>query len=225
MRATANQQQNHGIDIDELNNATPLANRTDTDGDGMYDSVEWVLGTDYNNTDSDFDQLDDYYEAKNNLDPLNPDSNGDGLADYFEVTNVSSLDVDGDGFPNAWDFDNDGDGVIDALDLSPFSRSTTHESIHFNITTNGNPAYVNFQLRPKNPDHLRQALQTWVWPIIYLGFLLALFVVILPSQLFCCFRIITMMLEMCIYAKGIMRSKRQPCIAAEDIQTAIFQGG
>ena len=164
MRATANQQQNRGIDIDELNNATSLANRTDTDGDGMYDSVEWVLGTDYNNTDSDFDQLDDYYEAKNNLDPLNPDSNGDGLADYFEVTNVPSLDLDGDGFSNAWDFDNDGDGVIDALDLSPFSRSTTHESIHFNITTNGNPAYVNFQIRPKNPDHLRQALQTWDWP-------------------------------------------------------------
>jgi hypothetical protein len=142
----------------------PPENQTDTDNDDLYDSVEWVLGTDFNNTDSDFDRLNDSYEAKNDLDPLKPDSNGDGLADYFEVTNVSSLDLDGDGFANAWDFNNDGDGVIDAMDMSPFSTSTTHESIHFDIKTNGNPTYINFQVRPKISDHLRQALQTWDWP-------------------------------------------------------------
>jgi hypothetical protein len=163
-RAVANQQRESGLDVDALQAATPSGNRTDTDGDGLYDSVEWVLGTDFNNTDSDFDQLNDSFEVSNDLDPQKPDSNDDGLADYFEVTNVSSLDLDGDGYPNAWDFDNDGDGVLDALDLSPLSKSTPHESIHFDIQTNGNPTYINFQLRPKKPDHLRQTLQTWDWP-------------------------------------------------------------
>ncbi|MGC9443708.1 MAG: RICIN domain-containing protein [Candidatus Methanospirareceae archaeon] len=163
-RAIANQQRDSGLDVDALQRQTPVADRTDTDGDGLYDPVEWVLGTDCNNSDSDFDQLDDSFEVYNDLDPLKPDSNDDGLADYFEVNNVTSLDLDGDDYPNAWDVDNDGDGVVDALDLSPFSRSTTHESIHFDIQTNGNPAYINFQLRPENPDHLRQTLQTWDWP-------------------------------------------------------------
>ena len=56
----------------------------DSDGDGLPDSIELVLGTDVNNTDSDFDQLDDLFEVKNDLDPMKPDSNDDGLADYFE---------------------------------------------------------------------------------------------------------------------------------------------
>ncbi|MBP1909961.1 hypothetical protein [Methanolobus bombayensis] len=54
----------------------------DTDGDGIPDSVELILGTDINKTDSDFDQLDDLFEISNDLDPLEPDSNYDGLADY-----------------------------------------------------------------------------------------------------------------------------------------------
>lgn len=168
-RAIANQQRDNGLDVDALQDATPPEKKIDTDGDGLYDTVEWVLGTDCNNTDSDFDQLDDSFEAHNDLDPLKPDSNDDGLADYFEVVNVTSLDLDGDGYPNAWDVDNDGDGVIDALDLAPFSRSATHESIHFDIQTNGNPVYINFQLRPENPDHLRQTLQTWDWPADWEG--------------------------------------------------------
>ena len=164
LRATANQRDSD-LDVDELIAAAAAASdTTDTDGDGLYDSVEWVLGTDDTTSDSDFDRLNDSYEAHTGLDPLKPDSNDDGLADYFEVTNVSSLDLDGDGYPNAWDFDNDGDGVIDALDVSPFAKSTAHESLYFEITTNGNPTYLNFQLRPKNPDHLRQTLQTWDWP-------------------------------------------------------------
>ena len=164
MHAAATQQQSVEIDVDALQNATPVANRTDTDGDGLYDPVEWILGTDCNNSDSDFDQLNDSYEVRNNLDPLSPDSNGDGLPDYFEVTNVSSLDCDGDGFPNQWDFDNDGDGVPDTLDLSPFSRTSTSESFNFDIQTNGHPTYINFQLIPENPDNMMLPMRTWDWP-------------------------------------------------------------
>ncbi|ADI74152.1 Ricin B lectin [Methanohalobium evestigatum Z-7303] len=136
----------------------------DSDGDGISDSLEETHGTDVNNTDSDFDRLDDLYEIQNGLDPLDPDSNHDGLADYFEVHNVTSLDIDGDGFENAWDLDNDGDGVIDALDLSPFSKSVSNESFEFNINTSGQPTYLNFQIRPENPEHLNLFLQSWDWP-------------------------------------------------------------
>ena len=76
--------------------ATPASEQKDTDGDGLYDSVEQVIGTDYNLSDSDYDKLDDNYEALNGLNPLNPDSNNDGLSDFFEVDN-DSLDFDGDG--------------------------------------------------------------------------------------------------------------------------------
>ena len=62
MHAVANQQQNNKMDVYALQNATPAANRTDTDGDGLYDPVEAVLGTDMNDTDSDFDRLNDSEE-------------------------------------------------------------------------------------------------------------------------------------------------------------------
>ncbi len=156
-------QPNNGLNIIELINAS--TNKTDTDGDRLPDSVEAVLGTDFNNTDSDFDRLDDYNETViYDSDPLEPDSNHDGLADYFEVMNVQSLDIDGDGYPNVWDFDNDGDGVEDNIDSSPFAHSSSYDTFNFNVKTNGNPTYIDFQLRPQNPDNVRLALQEWDWP-------------------------------------------------------------
>ncbi len=148
--------------VDELLSVT--TDTTDTDGDNLPDSVELVIGTDPNNADSDFDRLEDQWEIDNNLDPLEPDSNFDGMADYHEVNGLSSLDFDGDGFENAWDFDNDGDGINDNIDYSPFSKSDVQESFHFDITTNGNTLYMSFQLRPKDPDHLKLFGQKWDWP-------------------------------------------------------------
>ncbi len=146
----------------ELQNVTVIQN--DTDGDGLYDSVEAVLGTDFNNTDSDYDNLNDSYEVDQGLDPLNPDTNEDGLPDYHEVTNVYSLDIDGDNQQNIWDFDNDGDGVNDRIDLSPAAKSTSHASFSFDITTDQKPLFMTFQLRPENPTHLKLVDQSWDWP-------------------------------------------------------------
>ncbi len=152
-------------DLDVVGLIDVSANKTDTDGDGLPDSVEAVLGTDFNNTDSDFDMLDDYNESVfYESDPLEPDSNHDGLSDYFEVTDVDSLDADGDGFSNIWDLDNDDDGVTDSIDLSPYSHSGINDSFLFDIKTNGNPTYVTFQIKPQNPDNLRLPLQDWDWP-------------------------------------------------------------
>jgi len=45
-----------------------------------------------------------------------------------------------------------------------FSKSTTNDSFHFDIKTNGSPTYIDFQLRPNDPDHLRLPVQSWDWP-------------------------------------------------------------
>jgi hypothetical protein len=338
LREAANQQRNSGLNVDALIAAT--TNTTDTDGDGLPDSVEAVLGTDLNSTDTDYDGLDDQYELRIGLDPLELDSDNDGMPDYLEVMTVPPLfstsweeqdipcaptvastddvtgslnvsatkhvhsglyafeftgtyngdqngdgaqniylkifdvdtplgkdarlsywiyhdnssarqisidgvttdgttisdvtkdgkyitdqygvrahpahredpnavwyyveydlsllanetldyllvafnlttpeagnfsayldelclwsnDIDGDGFPNAWDRDSDGDGVSDDLDDSPFASSTAKDSFHFHLTTNGNPTYMDFQLRPANPEHLKLPVQSWDWP-------------------------------------------------------------
>ena len=148
--------------VEALINAT--VDMTDTDGDGLPDSVEAVIGTDFNNTDSDFDHLDDYEDVQNDSDPLDPDSNSDGLPDYNEVHDVLSLDVDGDKISNVWDFDNDDDGLIDEVDLSPFSKSLIHDRFHFTINMNGKPTYITLQFKPRNPDNLKLYYQFWDWP-------------------------------------------------------------
>jgi hypothetical protein len=139
-------------------------NTTDTDSDGLPDIIETMIGTDFNNTDSDFDRVSDYHEIWNGTLPWNPDSNGDDFPDYFEIVGVISNDIDGDNVTNAWDFDNDGDGVNDGVDASPLARSTVNSKFHFDIKTNGKPLYINFQLVPENPDHLKLIYQYWDWP-------------------------------------------------------------
>lgn len=150
--------------VEKLMAATPLGLQIDSDNDTLYDCVEHVIGTDFNNTDSDFDLLDDYTEVMMDSDPLDPDTNSDGLSDYMEVKNVTSLDLDRDNSTNIWDYDNDGDGVNDGVDLSPFSLSTLSDSFHFDVTTNGKPTYINLQFRPRNPENLKLYAQIWDWP-------------------------------------------------------------
>jgi hypothetical protein len=146
---------------------TELMSNTDdtnnSDSDGLPDSVELVIGTNPFNPDSDFDQLSDYDEAFMGMDPNKADSNDDRFSDYLEVTNVS-LDLDGDGVPNAWDSDNDNDGVPDYLDFSPFAETTVKSSFQVDVSTSGTPTYISFQLRTKNPDHMRLIQQSWNWP-------------------------------------------------------------
>jgi hypothetical protein len=141
---------------------------TDTDNDTLPDKVEWVIGTDPGSNDTDRDQLTDRFEAMNGLDPQNVDSNQDGNPDRFEVEGVVS-DIDMDGLPNAWDEDNDGDGVGDDMDLSPQDATSPRGSFRFNITATGKPLYLTIQLRPRNPDHLRLFGMDYDWPYDTLG--------------------------------------------------------
>ncbi len=60
----------------------------DTDGDGLKNEEEDILGTDKNKTDTDDDALFDREEVKiYNTDPKNPDTDGDGYKDGDEVKN------------------------------------------------------------------------------------------------------------------------------------------
>jgi hypothetical protein len=133
------------------------------DGDSLPSFVEAVLGTHPALSDTDCDTIDDYSEVKSGLDPLKADSNRDGLNDLVE-TNEVELDLDGDGVPNAWDADNDNDGVPDGKDISPLSKSDVYDQFDFDVVTEGNPLYVDFQVRPENPDHLTLSLRNWDWP-------------------------------------------------------------
>jgi hypothetical protein len=58
----------------------------DSDGDGLPDWFELLIGTNPNNPDTDGDGLTDFEEVFiYHTDPLNPDTDGDGFSDGLEV--------------------------------------------------------------------------------------------------------------------------------------------
>lgn len=93
----------------------------DSDGDGLTDSREVVLGTDPSDHDTDGDGLDDGAEAPGGvaqdtdqdgiIDALDPDDDGDAVATLVEAPRG---DTDGDGTPDYLDPDDDGDGILTA---------------------------------------------------------------------------------------------------------------
>ncbi|RLC77612.1 MAG: hypothetical protein DRI81_08290, partial [Chloroflexi bacterium] len=108
-------------------------------------------------------------------DPLAMDTNSDGLGDGQEWNTGRAEgeippDTDGDGVPNLFDRDNDGDGVPDKLDLSPYYKGDTvfTDDDPFQLILDdlqpGYPTFVEFQLRPTNPDHLWYAFNVLDWP-------------------------------------------------------------
>ena len=102
----------------------------DTDGDGVNDTVEGLLGTDKTKTDSDGDGINDKDEltpiggsttgkvdtdGDGVIDALDTDSDGDRISDKDENEASGAggdKDVDKDGKPNYRDTDDDGDGIL-----------------------------------------------------------------------------------------------------------------
>ncbi|WP_225888062.1 adventurous gliding motility protein AgmC [Myxococcus xanthus] len=88
----------------------------DTDGDGLTDAEEVVLGTDPENADTDGDGLPDGIEVNTaGTDPLDDDSDDDGILDGNEDANHNGIVDEGETDPNNWD--TDGDLLSDGLEL------------------------------------------------------------------------------------------------------------
>ena len=153
---------------------------SDLDGDGLTDYQESLLGTNPDSVDSDGDTITDTLEVQGfwggtqawYLDPLAIDTNGDGVDDWRECPDFPDcLDTDDDLTPDAFDRDNDGDGVPDDLDLSPFTSSSatfdpdTPLSLILNDLTESKLTDVEFQLRPVITDHLWYAFNVLDWPM------------------------------------------------------------
>ncbi len=104
----------------------PELDDTDTDGDGLTDLEEALIGTDPRNPDTDDDGINDGDEIKLGTDPLNLDTDGDTLYDGGELiygTDPLNPDTDGDGLSDGEEVyiygtdplnpDTDGDGIND----------------------------------------------------------------------------------------------------------------
>ncbi|MEM7002647.1 MAG: DUF6531 domain-containing protein, partial [Pseudomonadota bacterium] len=95
----------------------------DSDGDGLADNIEALLGTDPNLSDTDGDGLADAQELTVGTDPLLSDTDGDGLSDADEI-NVYGTD------PRS--ADSDLDGVSDSEEIAagsdPLDPISTPES-------------------------------------------------------------------------------------------------
>ncbi|MBN1814518.1 MAG: hypothetical protein JXA14_21945, partial [Anaerolineae bacterium] len=173
--------------------AGSLVDEEDEDGDGLPNGYELRLGTSPYSTDSDYDGLSDYtevtgskctyvmvyqtYTATIQTNPLNPDSNDDGLPDGQEIWRGECAKNNPYGY--FWDDDNDDDGVLDGIDLSPFSKSGPG---NYGGSKNGPnlvfetldqdpgagttlyPFYVELQVRPTNVESLRWAYKNLYWP-------------------------------------------------------------
>jgi hypothetical protein len=95
----------------------------DTDGDGLTDAEEILLGTNPEDPDTDGDGLQDGDEVLLGTDPLDPDTDSDGVGDGDEGTlgtDPLNPDTDGDGLndgidPNPTQVDDPGDFIASGL--------------------------------------------------------------------------------------------------------------
>ena len=120
--------------------ANPLM--TDTDGDGLEDGEEVVIGTVPAAANTDNDGLSDYWEYQHGLDPLSPsggngtdgDPDGDHLTNARELaygTNPSSPDTDSDGLPDC-----DETGCIFVTNAVPWMTFDECKDLTTDISTN-----------------------------------------------------------------------------------------
>jgi hypothetical protein len=103
--------------------AAPVARSADSDGDGLTDAMEKLLGTDPLRSDTDGDGIPDAYEVQHRLNPrlvsdAAVDIDGDGLSnrnEYLVEADPRVADTNHDGIDDGED-DSDGDGVPNAVE-------------------------------------------------------------------------------------------------------------
>ncbi len=147
-------------------NKDKIVDGLDSDDDGLNDNVE-INGFEYSGR--------MWY-----TNPLDVDTNHDSVADTLEWhadadNNKIPDDTDADGVPDLFDDDNDGDGVPDRQDLAPFVHSGQGANAQYLSETKpltlsisgleaGRFTYVDFQVRPKDAEHLWYAYNVLDWP-------------------------------------------------------------
>lgn len=166
-----------------------VASSLDSDADGIGDAIEVkTLGSDPDAADSDGDGISDYLEVNGftsngkswYLDPNAADTNGDGLLDSVDCPIWSAAsstynpagvcpNTDGDGTPDVWDDDDDADGVLDAVDLSPSARGGIYDDdtplqIGVSDLQLNTPVFVDLQLRPTDARQLSYISSMLDWP-------------------------------------------------------------
>jgi hypothetical protein len=118
------------------NGTTPACLAADSDGDGLTNGEEDAIGTNRGSTDSDGDGVSDTVEVgPNHGDPL--DSDADGIIDAVES---GAIDSDGDGSPDSADADSDNDGIPDAIETdSGVARDTDGDGTpdHLDLDSDG----------------------------------------------------------------------------------------
>lgn len=130
-----------------------IAINRDTDGDGLCDSFERMLGTDMNKTDSDEDGLSDYEEFYvTDTHPCIYDSVQAGVSD-------SDADSDDDGLSNrmeadrqtdAQNPDTDGDGLSDGEEIYEYGTAPLNSDTDDDGVPDGDEPYIS--LDPLNPE-------------------------------------------------------------------------
>jgi len=110
----------------------------DSDNDGIPDILE-AGGTDSNNdgkvdsfTDANNDGLQDALTGNGALLKSGSDTNNDGTADSWPNANV-----DRTGYPNPYDLDSDGDGIVDAIEAGFANSVTVSNAVVSGTRTNG----------------------------------------------------------------------------------------
>jgi len=112
----------------------------DTDGDGIADAQELLIGTDETDPDSDGDGIGDFVETDGGgdvdsdgdglLDALDLDSDDDTLPDGFaDSSSEATGDFDGNGIGDWRDPDDDGDGFMTATEINDTAAASVTDDV------------------------------------------------------------------------------------------------
>ncbi|HZW04563.1 MAG TPA: hypothetical protein VFF68_11595, partial [Anaerolineaceae bacterium] len=166
-------------DISVLNPNDP-----DTDDDGLDDNIELLLNLFPGEKDTDSDGIWDndeirpFYAGDKDwyLNAEERDTDMDGQLDGAECSERSNgtagicRDTDSDHIPDAFDPDDDNDGIPTVYDESPYVLSSQVYSsasplkLSIDGVEVGKSTYINYQFIPTNEKHLTYTLSVLDWP-------------------------------------------------------------